>query len=337
MSFDLSQLRTAVAAHGKVARVVIARVAGSSPREVGAAMLVWAEGQSGTIGGGALEYAAARDARAALATSQDRLSHHALGPDLGQCCGGSVTLLREVFDAARLDAWEGGLSAPRGCAAPPESISGKMKDGLVLRPVDAPAEIPLSVRRVLDRARARGAQPAPQLLDGWMIEPVLRPTVPVWIWGAGHVGRAIADVLAPLPEIAITWVDTDQARFPGSIPAGIEVVPATDPARLMAHAPADAHHLILTYSHALDLALCDAALRNGFASAGLIGSKTKWARFRKRLAELGHAPAQIARIACPIGDPGLGKHPQAIAIGVAAGIVENARRQDRGSERTATG
>ena len=96
MSFDLSQLRTAVAAHGKVARVVIARVAGSSPREVGAAMLVWAEGQSGTIGGGALEYAAARDARAALATSQDRLSHHALGPDLGQCCGGSVTLLREV-------------------------------------------------------------------------------------------------------------------------------------------------------------------------------------------------------------------------------------------------
>lgn len=337
MSFDLAALRAAVAAHGRVARVVIARIAGSSPREVGAAMLVWADGQSGTIGGGALEYHATQEARAALVTGGDRLSRHALGPGLGQCCGGSVVLLRETFDAARLDMWEGGLPAPRGCAAPPGSICGTMKDGVVLRPVAPARDMPLSVRRVLDRARAQGVQPAPQLLDGWMIEPLLTPVMPVWIWGAGHVGRAIVGVLAPLPELVITWVDTDATRFPGEVPAGVQAIPAADPARLMSHAPTDAHHLILTYSHALDLALCDAALRRGFAGAGVIGSATKWARFRKRLAGLGHAPAQIARIACPIGDPALGKHPQAIAIGVAAGIVEQARRQDRGDERTATG
>ena len=336
MSFDLSALRDAVKAHGTVARVVIARVAGSSPREVGAAMLVWPDGQSGTIGGGALEFQAAQEARDALRNGRDWMRRHALGPDLGQCCGGSVVLLCEIFDAARLAKVAGGLSAPRGCAAPPESFSGKMKADVVARATPGAGEMPLSVARLLDHARARGIRPEAQLLDGWMIEPVLRPDLPVWIWGAGHVGRAIVDVLAPLPDLALTWIDTEAARFPDHVPAGVDVAPAAEPARLMAHAPSRTHHLILTYSHALDLSLCDAALRRGFASAGVIGSATKWARFRKRLAAMGHAPAQIARIACPIGNPALGKHPQAIAIGVAAGIVEQARRQDRGMER-ATG
>ena len=85
----------------------------------------------------------------------------------------------------------------------------------------------------------------------------------------------------------------------------------------MRHAPPSAEHLVLTYSHALDLEICHRLLSHGFARAGLIGSATKWARFRKRLLALGHSEVSIARITCPIGDPALGKHPQAIAIGVA--------------------
>lgn len=96
----------------------------------------------------------------------------------------------------------------------------------------------------------------------------------------------------------------------------------------MPHAPAHAEHLILTYSHEIDLALCHAALAHGFGFCGLIGSDTKWARFRKRLAGLGHCDAQIARICCPIGQKGLGKHPQAIAIGVASRLIEGATRDD---------
>ncbi len=108
MGFDLAELTTAVTGHGRVARVVIAQVRGSSPREVGAAMLVWPEGQSGTIGGGALEHQAAQAARAMLAGGPaSRLSRHALGPDLGQCCGGSVQLLSEVYDAVALEVLEG--------------------------------------------------------------------------------------------------------------------------------------------------------------------------------------------------------------------------------------
>ncbi|KIC12146.1 molybdenum cofactor sulfurylase [Leisingera sp. ANG-M1] len=305
MGFDVQALRQAVAEHGRVVRVVIAAIRGSSPRETGTAMLVWQEGQSGTIGGGTLEYEAAEAAREQIVPR--KLSTHALGPDLGQCCGGAVTLLSEVYEAADVDA---------------------LDSEIIARPA-APATMPMSVKRILAKARSQGLAPEPQLADGWMIEPVHRPCSPVWIWGAGHVGRALVNVLAPLPDLEITWVDTGADRFPPEIPASVTAAPASDPALLVSHAPENAAHLVLTYSHALDLALCHALLSHHFAFAGLIGSKTKWARFRSRLAALGHAPGHIARITCPIGDPQLGKHPQMIAVGVAAQLLRHGEREEQ--------
>ncbi|APZ53576.1 xanthine dehydrogenase accessory protein XdhC [Salipiger abyssi] len=294
MAFELDALRAAVAAHGRVARVVVAGVAGSAPREVGAAMLVWEGGQSGTIGGGALELMAAE-----AAFMHEGLSRHPLGPSLGQCCGGAVTLLTEIYDAEAMAALEGREVIARG-----------------------PGEAPLAVTRLLDRARARGERPEPQLVQGWMVEPVARPVRQLWVWGAGHVGRAIVSTLAPLPGLGITWVDTAPKRFPAEAPEGVTVLPAADPALLLRHAPQEAEHLILTYSHELDFALCHGLLSHGFGFAGLIGSDTKWARFRSRLRALGHGDAQISRICCPIGQKSLGKHPQAIAIGVAAHLLD---------------
>lgn len=307
--FDLGELAAAVAAQGRVARVVIAAHDGSSPREVGASMLVWQAGQSGTVGGGALEWEAAAQARAILAAGGQHVQRLPLGPALGQCCGGAVTLLTEVYDASH----------------PP-----KAEAGVVARAVDG-RDMPLAVKRLLDTARAQGDLPAPQLVQGWFIEPVMAPARPLWIWGAGHVGRALVAVLAPVPGLAITWVDVAADRFPAMIPSGVTAVPCADAARLVAHAPREAEHLVLTYSHALDLDLCHRLLTHGFARCGLIGSSTKWARFRSRLASLGHAPHSIARITCPIGDPALGKHPQAIAIGVAGAVLSKgqpARQQE---------
>lgn len=341
---DLQALSLALATHGRVARVVIAGVEGSSPREVGASMLVWADGQSGTIGGGALEFEAAAKAREMLAvapptpslphkggrgpvapvngrdasrkappsplvgegwgggaatmegSAAPRIDRIALGPSLGQCCGGAVTLWTEVHDAL------------------PEAT-----DGIVAR---GPGEMPLSVKRILAAARGQGQRPATALVQGWLVEPVTEPTRQVWIWGAGHVGRALVSVLAPLPGIALTWVDVAPDRFPSDVPPGVTVIPAADPAHLADHAPLGAEHLILTFSHALDLALCHRLLTRGFRSCGLIGSATKWARFRSRLKALGHDAAMVDRIRCPIGDPALGKHPQAIAVGVAAELLK---------------
>jgi len=187
-------------------------------------------------------------------------------------------------------------------------------------PPEAAISSLFAVARLL--ANARHAMIAPQMVQGWFVEQIAPPARQVWIWGAGHVGRAIVSVLSPL--VAITWVDTGLDRFPDVIPDGVRVLPAVDPVAAVKLAPKDGEHLILTFSHVLDLALCDALLRHGFGDCGLIGSATKWARFRARLAALGHSPAEIARIACPIGDPDLGKHPQAIAIGVAVAMMKSA-------------
>lgn len=290
--FDLAALQAAIAAHGPVARVVIAAHDGSSPREVGASMLVWASGQSGTIGGGALEWEALTRARAMLAVGGVRLDREALGPKLGQCCGGAVTVLTEVYAKA------------------PEAEAGVVARGT--------GPMPLAVKRQLASARGEGVMPKAHLVQGWFIEPVARAERQLWVWGAGHVGRAIVAVLAPLPEVAITWVDVGPERFPDPAPDGVAILPVPRPEAAVQLAPKDAEHLVLTYSHALDLELCHRLLLHGFARAGLIGSATKWARFRSRLAALGHRPDAISRIACPIGNPELGKHPQAIAVGVAA-------------------
>ena len=208
-------------------------------------------------------------------------------------------------------------------------------DGGTVRPVRYGARDPLgrvlgsfsldlsgdpTLAQLLAQARGEGRRPAAGVVQGWMVEPVTAPEREVWIWGAGHVGRALVAVLAPLPGLRLTWIDTDAGRFP-DLPAGVVQRIAARPADLVEEAPEAAEHLVLTFSHSLDLELCHRLLGHGFRTLGLIGSATKWARFRSRLAALGHPEARIARIRCPIGDPGLGKHPQAIAIGVAADLL----------------
>ncbi|GGL68298.1 xanthine dehydrogenase accessory protein XdhC [Wenxinia marina] len=243
--------------------VEIVRTRGSTPRDAGTAMKVTAEGAEGTIGGGALEWRAMETARAMLSDgAAEREETWPLGPGLGQCCGGAVTLR---FTRER-------------------------------RAVDP---VPL-----LPAAQDAG------------------PGLDLWLWGAGHVGRAI--VRAAPARVRITWADTAADRFPEWAARRARVLPAADLPLLAARAPVQAHHLIMTYSHDIDLALCDALLRRGFASCGLIGSDTKWARFRSRLRQLGHDDAHISGIACPIGDKALGKRPEAIAAGTVAALLRSA-------------
>lgn len=310
MSLDPTALAAAIAAHGALVRVVVAQARGSAPREAGASMLVWAEGQSGTIGGGTLEYDAALEARTMLAAGQTRrLAQISLGPDLGQCCGGAVTLLFELWDAEAL---------------------ADLGPVLYARPVETSAQQtpPLAIERLRATSRSAGTRPQAALIDGWFVEPIEADKAPIWIWGAGHVGRALVSILAPLPDLALKWVDTARSRFPQDLPANVTLKAAPDIAAAVADAPIEAHHLVLTYSHALDLALCDALLAHGFASAGLIGSATKWARFRTKLRQFGHDAAQLERITCPIGTKALGKHPQTIAVGVAHRLLMDLAKKE---------
>lgn len=285
MSFRRDDIANALAASPIVARVVVAETRGSAPREVGAAMIVWQGGQSGTIGGGRLEFEAAARARAAVTEQRDRVDRIALGPDMGQCCGGAVTLVTQIWTAERLEALNGPVVAS-GQGARPAALDRLPRD-----------------------------LGAPLFKQGWLVEPVLRANRALWIWGAGHVGRAIVTVMAPLPQFDIHWADTSAERFPEH---GLTRCHVSDPLPDLVDQCSDrAEHLVLTYSHDIDLEICHRLLQRGFGWAGLIGSGTKWARFRRRLRALGHDEADVARIACPIGAPELGKHPQAIALGVA--------------------
>jgi len=299
VSFELSSLAQAVNTHDQVARILIADHKGSSPREAGTSMLVWDTGFSGTIGGGALEYQAVEAAQKQLRNNTlTTLQRIPLGPNLGQCCGGSVTLVTECFSQNNL----------------PERTT------YFARPVKPNTPEPLWVKRGIANVRNGTEILNTHLQDGWLVEPIAQPHQPVWIYGAGHVGRAIIDTMQGLP-FDITWVDTNANRFPDHIPETVTRLVTRNPALVAKHAPHDAQHYILTYSHALDLELCHAILSHNFKSLGLIGSKTKHARFTTKLQALGHSRTQISRIICPIGDPSLGKEPKAIALGTTSALI----------------
>jgi len=326
-----------LAQHDAVVRATVIRAEGSTPRETGAAMLVGAGHIVDTIGGGALELEAIAHARGLLrrlagtpmAPWQRDVRDFALGPSLGQCCGGHARLLFEAFTAQERPALEELARAvdPEGAlVVRPIACGGQLE---IAASRKQPGERPLAVTRVL-REMLSGARPrAPTLIRGakgesaWFVEPLQRRMVPLHIYGAGHVGRALVRVLQDLP-FAVTWADTAAARLPNPVPPHVNAHAAPDLPALAAAAPADAFHVVMTYSHALDLAICHAVLRRGqFAHLGLIGSATKRARFAKRLADLGISPPMLARLTCPIGLPGVGaKEPGMIAVSVAAQLVQ---------------
>lgn len=271
-------------AHGTCAMISVVKVEGSTPREAGARIVVTPLGFHGTIGGGTLEWQAIAKAQAVLGKpTQYKLSVHSLGPDLGQCCGGRVELVTEVF--GRND-----LAAARDFAAR-EKTGVFAVTGRILAP-DFTEQFGDSRRKL-------------------------------YLFGAGHVGRALILALAPLP-FDVIWIDPREGAFPAAVPSNVVTVQSENPVGEIANAPPGSFALVMTHSHALDLEIIDAVLRSPrFAYAGLIGSATKRARFSKRLREAGIADEDISAMVCPVGISSIkSKHPAAIAAATAAQLLE---------------
>lgn len=275
------------------ALVTVLATEGSAPRGPGARMVVTADRIEGTIGGGKLEYQAVEQARSILGLPPGawRVQDWPLGPMLGQCCGGRVRLLVEhLADTAWLDH--------------PMVATTFDRDRLARVPVGpqdaAPPALP-----------ARGPLPG---VGASFIEPDDGPRLPLLLFGAGHVGRAIAERLPGLP-IALAWFDSrsDHDR-PGVMVQDDDALVAC-----AGEAPSDGAVLVLTHDHQLDYRLTAAALRAPARFVGLIGSATKRARFLSRLAGEG---VDSARLTCPVGIDGItGKEPATIAIAVIAQLL----------------
>jgi xanthine dehydrogenase accessory factor len=293
--------------HGGAALVTLARAEGSSPREVGARMVVAPDGTfTGTVGGGALEWGALAEAQALLARSGPMVTalDKALGPDLGQCCGGRVLLTVEKFSVADRDA-VAALAQAQGDGVL-TTIATVGKDGRLARRAAAAAEGP-----------AYEVRP-----DGAVLERFGEEPTAFYLFGAGHVGRALAVALAPL-RFAVTWIDTRPGAIPGQFAANITAIAQGDPVDLLSRAPDGAFVAIMTHSHALDLDLAIAALHAGrFGYVGLIGSVTKRARFTSAMRRMGMAIDAIERLVCPIGLTTIkDKAPAAIAASVVAQVL----------------
>ena len=124
---------------------------------------------------------------------------------------------------------------------------------------------------------------------GLLFEPVRPEAFHVVLLGAGHVGKALVRVLGELP-CRVTWVDGRAEQFPREVPANVTLECTEMPQYAVERAPAGAAFLVMTHSHALDLTLCEKILRRGdFSYFGLIGSRTKRAKFVKRLQARGFA------------------------------------------------
>jgi xanthine dehydrogenase accessory factor len=169
-----------------------------------------------------------------------------------------------------------------------------------------------------------------------LLEPL--PVLPaVAVFGIGHVGLELARILARhdlelhLVDSRADQLEPERLKVLSDARANVHVhqVPML-PELVLSGLPAGTHVLVMTYDHAEDAALCDAALRTpGLGSIGLIGSAAKWVRFQRKLSgEGGHSAEDIARIKTPIGMPDLsGKDPATIAVGVAADLLLTFERE----------
>jgi len=149
------------------------------------------------------------------------------------------------------------------------------------------------------------------------------PGVNLYMFGAGHVGRAVAKAIAPLGFNTV-WTDGRAGEFPETMPDGCAKNVSDDPVEVVAGAKPGAMFLVFTHSHQLDYAITAAVLGRGDGLyCGLIGSSTKRARFEKRmLDETGIDKSSLTSLTCPIGVPGIdGKEPEIIAASVAAQLL----------------
>ena len=211
--------------------VSIVALQGSSPRGVGSKLLVTEDQQFDSIGGGHLEYKAIAQARLMMTQEhQTEIIDYPLGASLGQCCGGKVSLMFEVFKATKM---------------------------------------------------------------------------PVVVFGAGHVGRALVPLLAQLP-VQVTWVDSRYDMLPKELPQGVVGMQEEHPQDYVTDCIANSCYLIMTHHHGVDLALTEAILKRGDAHyLGVIGSVTKGRKFRQRLAAKDYSVNSISHLNCPMGKAGI--------------------------------
>lgn len=245
----------------RFALVTVARVSGSTPREVGAKIIFKSNGEFfGTVGGGKLESLVLVDAKACLEKGESGYFSYPLGPKADQCCGGLVEVLIEV----------------------------------------------------------------------------IAPSSRLVIFGAGHVGQAVAQVFEGT-HFQVFVVD-ERGEWLEKLPS--YCIKISQPWQEFVEKlqwTANDFAVVMTHSHDLDADISAMLVKKPLGYVGLIGSDSKWRRFQARFKKMGLLQNEIDRINCPIGVGDLGKEPKAIAISLAAALLQLRRSKNVSASSRASG
>ena len=316
--------------------VTLNQLIGSAPRESGSRMVVTRNGISGSIGGGNLEFTASRRARELLAgqaAGYQEQDVFGLGPALNQCCGGAVTLLYEMYGPGTPNWLDDLLLAQE--SGEPVVLASRVDGAAACKRViitdiatndSLPGEVAKAAQDLLQTQQGSGTKEPIITVESqgqtWWLEPPADDLMHVMLFGAGHVGQAVATSLSPLP-FRVTWIDSREGLFPPDLPVAFETVHCDDPTAAVARAEAGSIFVVMTHSHQLDEDICLQVLeRDDFTWLGLIGSITKRRRFVHRLGQRGIGPSQLERLVCPIGLSGIhGKLPATIALSLVAQLM----------------
>ncbi len=316
-------LERMVARGEPVVLVTVAGIRGSAPRETGAKMIVTNRETIGSIGGGQLEHQCARFAVSLLETNAaaHRVRRFALGANCGQCCGGVVEVLFEALPAGRTD-WVEQLVRFHRQRTPAAVITsiGDAPLKYVVTADDSDAGSPPAVVAAARDTLAQGL-PACRIAD-WLVDPVRQGGFEVAVFGAGHVGTAVVDLLCRL-ECNVRWIDSRRGIFPSRLAANVTALESAAPPREVAALRPGTSYVVMTHSHPLDLEICASILCRGDAAyCGLIGSLAKRRRFERLLRKQGIAAERLESLVCPIGVPGIsGKRPAEIAVAIVAELL----------------
>lgn len=316
--------------------VTLCQLSGSAPRESGSRMVVTRNGITGSIGGGNLEFTASANARELLAgqsAGHQEQEVYGLGPALNQCCGGAVTLLYEVYGPGAPDWLDALLRAQESgepvvlasCVDGAASCKQVITTGMAAED-SMPARVANAAQDLLQMRQGSGTKEYIITVESrgqkWWLDPPVDDLRHIMLFGAGHVGQAVARTLSPLP-FRVTWIDSRVGLFPPGMSAAFETIHSDDPAAEVARAEAGSIFVVMTHSHQLDEEICLQVLQRGdFTWLGLIGSDTKRRRFVHRLGQRGIEAIQLEKLVCPIGLSGIrGKQPATIALSLAAQLM----------------
>ena len=304
---QLSELQATLSSEKQGVMVTVARVRGSAPREVGARMWITEDAITGTIGGGELEYQCQAISKKLISgTTNDTVDrafvrNFPLGSNCGQCCGGVVDILFETFKAT------------------PFTWQQQVHDALAL---GQSGFLTTDLGKNAGQKAFKTSDPG--LSKSTMVERIQPATAAIAIFGTGHVGTALVNILSQT-SYQVVCIDNRPEQLPLDASSNIQSIYQKQPATYVDALPANTACVVMTHSHALDFDICASMLkRDDLSFCGLIGSQSKRQRFNRLFRQAGLDDVQINRLTCPVGDTSVtSKRPGEIAITIAAQLLRH--------------